>query len=230
MAQKLSLRNNVITMRILTFKNVNEVAEAVEKELRRLANMKSEALKIFLPTGNTPKPLYALFRKNSQYWKNHLDGIQIDEFIDPDRPFFKQLEREIVGPLGIRLSAWDPSFTNEMTFKHVKEVLSKPIDATLLGLGPNGHVGFHEPGITRNFEGGHQTVGEATRLRCGAKTADVLTFGVRAFIKAHTIFLVVTGHDKRDIFEKFKNSQPSESIPATLLKNHPNFQVFTDLA
>jgi len=214
-------------MRILPYENVNEVAEAVEKELRSRATRK--VLRVFLPTGKTPLPLYKIMREDPEFWKSHLEGIQIDDFIDRSRPFFSQLDAELVRPIGIKLSAWDPKFSSNDIIEYTKRIIAQPIDVAILGLGPNGHVGFHEPGVSKSFEGGKLEVTEETRVKSKGPTRNVLSFGVGAFLKADAIFLIVTGEEKRLIFEKFMETEPTSGLPATLLKTHKNLIVFTDL-
>jgi 6-phosphogluconolactonase/glucosamine-6-phosphate isomerase/deaminase len=64
--------------------------------------------------------------------------------------------------------------------EHIQIVEKEGIDVALLGLGPNGHVGFHEPGLKANFEGGRVMIKEETKKRVpGATTNEALTFGVK---------------------------------------------------
>jgi glucosamine-6-phosphate deaminase len=220
----------IISMRILRFKNVNEVAEAVEEELRLLLQ-RHNPLRFFAPTGKTPLPLYERFRKNEKFWRGKLDPIQIDDFIQEDAPFLKTLNSEVVGPLGLNISAWNPEFSDTEASDYVSKIMSKPVHLALLGLGPNGHVGFHEPGHPANFLGGRLEVSEETQARVeGAATREVFTFGVGAFLRAEEIILIVTGKDKAKIFHEFEKFPPSENLPGSLLKVHPNLKVFTDIS
>lgn len=170
-------------MRILRFKNVNDLAVEVERALRSLAT--SPSFRAFLPTGNSPRLLYNMMRENRQFWGLRLKGIQIDEFEDPRRLFWEEIQKELGKPLNVPISGWDPSWNDEQIDRHVEETLSEPIDVALLGLGPNGHVGFHEPGQKKDFMGGRVVVSEETMSRTpGAKTTKALTFGVGAFMRA----------------------------------------------
>jgi glucosamine-6-phosphate deaminase len=214
-------------MKIFFYENSKIVAQALEEQLEKRAAQRK--LRIFLPTGRTPQNLYALLREDASFWKTRMEGIQIDEFIDPSRPFLRQLERELVTPVGISLSSWDPTLNFKAIEDYTHLTLERPIDVALLGLGPNGHVGFHEPGISKSFVGGPQEITEETRSRVKGPTSKVLTFGVGAFMKAKEIFLIVTGEEKREIFEKLQVSEPTEDLPASLLKMHKKFFVFTDL-
>jgi glucosamine-6-phosphate deaminase len=219
----------IISMRILRFKNVNEVAGAVEEELRLLVQ-KHSPIRFFAPTGKTPLALYERLRKDSQFWRGKLDPIQIDDFIQEDTPFLKTLNSEIVNPLGLKISAWDPKFSDSEASAYISKILSKPVHLALLGLGPNGHVGFHEPGHPSGFLGGRLEVSEETRARVdGATTREVFTFGVGAFLNAEEIILIVTGKEKEKIFKQFENSPPTENLPGSLLKPHRNLKIFTDL-
>ena len=54
------------------------------------------------------------------------------------------------------------------------------------------------------------------------------TFGVDTFINCEVIFMIVTGKNKKEIFEEFLNGAEHPDLPATLLKSHPEFYVFVD--
>lgn len=211
-------------MKINKFKTAEDVAKAIHEHLKKRAKGK---LRVFLPAGKTPLPLYALVRQSKEFWGPRLEGIQIDEFVNPSRVFWNLLQNE----LGyFNIIGWDPQWADDEIEKHVKKTLNQKIDVALLGLGPNGHVGFHEPGQPASFLGGRVTISEQTFRRIpDAKTREALTFGVGAFLETSEILLMVTGEEKRSIWEKLMASTPNVNLPASLLKNHPNFSVFTDL-
>jgi glucosamine-6-phosphate deaminase len=218
-------------MRILRFDNVNDLATQLDKDLREKiwSHGGGARPRIFLPTGKSPKALYSLLRKNKTFWLERFDIIQIDEFIDNRRPFFNELKSEIANALDLKILAWDPNFSKEEIKLHVESILQHPIALGLLGLGINGHVGFHEPGIPPSFEGGKIVISEDTRSHAKGSTYDVLTFGVGAFLKAKELIMIVTGNDKAEVFSRLQDSEPSDDLPASFLKGHRQFTVYTDL-
>ncbi len=116
----------------------------------------------------------------------------------------------------------------------------------MLGLGPNGHIGFHEPcNEIKNFDkkidpfvqssgtsylGGLTTLREESFQRVkNAPSKMAFTFGAGSFLKAEEIILLVTGEGKKEIYQKFLAAEPTSTLPATLLKNHPNFTVISSI-
>ena len=66
-----------------------------------------------------------------------------------------------------------PSWTDDEMKAHIKRTTDLGIDVALLGLGPNGHVGFHEPGYHADFLGGRVTISDETKQRVpGAVTNE----------------------------------------------------------
>ena len=220
-------------MKVVTCSSFNEAAQKTSDFLRSvIGNEQKSRLQIFLPTGRTPRPLYGLMTAAKDFWGARLSPIQIDEFVDPKRLFYEELRENLLKPLGLEKkgSYLDPAWSDAEMKSHMISVVSKGVDVALLGIGPNGHVGFHEPGCPPDFAGGRLRVTEETRKRVlGAETTEVLTFGVGSFLKARHIILLVTGPDKQTIFREFMTSKPTEKIPATLLKAHNDLTVITDL-
>lgn len=189
-------------------------------------------LKTFLPTGQTPRLLYQRLRENRDSWKKSLIPIQIDEFISSERLFYTQLQSELIGPLNLNDAALciDPSQSDVAFFDHVQRVLDIGPHLAILGLGPNGHVGFHEPGVgDHTFLGGRVKVSEETRIRVSSNApSQAFTFGVGSFLKAPSVLLLVTGNSKTQILKKFLNSIETPELPASFLKSHKDITLITD--
>jgi len=218
-------------MRILTFKNEQELAIRTKGLLFEILKEKKSPLRGFCPTGRSVELLYQLLREDPQNWNGKIQALQVDEFISPDRLFFTQLKQKLIDPLNLanQSSVIDPSWSEEEFTNHIQFVLSQPIDFALLGLGPNGHIGFHEPRKKEeDFFGGkiHLTEESFHRVK-GASTRWAYTFGAQSFLKAKKIFLIATGEGKEALFQKFVKTNPTHQLPATLLKSHPDFTVLT---
>jgi glucosamine-6-phosphate deaminase len=217
-------------MKIRTCQTSKEVAGFVVRRLKELSEDSDKVLRIFTPTGSTPLEVYKALAEEKEHWSSRIAPIQIDEFIQPERIFYSQLKSQLLGPLGLEAECIEPSWTDAEMILHIDKVLSRTIDLALLGLGPNGHVGFHEPGLDASFMGGRVEISDETKKRVpGAKTNQAFTFGVGTFLKAHDIILMVTGERKRAILKKVMALDPTPLIPATLLKTHPRLTIVTDL-
>ncbi len=217
-------------MRILSFNNAQELANQTEVLMREFCVAKQEVLRGFFPTGKSAETFYANLRKDS-FWKHRFQGLQIDEFAQPDHLFLSTLQNQVIIPLSLedQFETIDPEWTPQQMDSHIRNVVSHKIDFAILGLGPNGHIGFHEPNQgDQNFLGGTVTLTEQSFKRVkGATSRTAMTFGAGSFLKAEKIFLLATGEEKESIFKKFLESPPTSAIPATLLKDHKDFTVLT---
>ncbi len=217
-------------MKILSFNNADELASRTEVLMREFCEFKPTPLRGFFPTGRSAEALYSKLRSDP-YWRHRFNGIQIDEFAQPEQLFLSQLRNQLILPLGLedQFETIDPMWTEAQMKAHIQNVLSHPIDFALLGLGPNGHIGFHEPGRgDKTFLGGQVELTDQSFKRVqGATTKIANTFGAGAFLKASKIWLIATGDEKLMVFKKFLKSEPTSDIPATLLKDHPDFTLLT---
>lgn len=111
------------------------------------------------------------------------------------------------------------------------------IDFQLLGIGSNGHIGFNEPGTSFDSLTHVVELSEKTRLDNGRFFDDLsevpthaITMGMADITSAKEIALVVTGeHKAKTVLELF-NSQVTEAMPASALKQHANTHFLIDEA
>ncbi|MBN9023376.1 MAG: 6-phosphogluconolactonase, partial [Rhizobiales bacterium] len=111
------------------------------------------------------------------------------------------------------------------------------IDLAMVGLGPNGHLGFNEPGSAFDSRS-RQVVLTPESIRSNAaywgSEADVpregLTLGLGTLQAARCLAMVVAGAGKRDILARSLEGPVGEAVPATLLRQHRNAIVFADRA
>jgi len=167
---------------------------------------------LFLPAGDTPKPLYARWRKNPPAYLAGMRLLQVDDVTTgTSKGLFARFFREELPALTV-----------------VAPEKEESADLAILGLGTNGHVAFHEPGLPMSFRFGEVDLANdtAARLKLEPGTKGI-TYGVGAFVNAKAILLVVRGEGKREVFEKLKLGDPS--VPASGLLSHPDLTVLTDL-
>lgn len=111
------------------------------------------------------------------------------------------------------------------------------VDLQLLGLGPNGHIGFNEPG--ESFTKGTHKVSltDATiqaNKRFFASESDVpryaYTMGILDIMQAERVVMVVSGAGKADIVREAFFGPVTPRVPASILQLHKNFTLVADEA
>jgi glucosamine-6-phosphate deaminase len=110
------------------------------------------------------------------------------------------------------------------------------IDATILGLGINGHVGMNEPGTPGQIRS-HVAELHDTTKQVGQKyfkneqtLTQGLTLGIATLMESKHIMLLISGRHKAAITQRIFDEEISEQLPASLLRNHPSFSVYLEPA
>ena len=111
------------------------------------------------------------------------------------------------------------------------------IDLQLLGLGPNGHIGFNEP--DDHFTKGTHKVAltDATiqaNKRFFEKEEDVprfaYTMGICDIMHAERVVMVVSGESKAEIVREAFFGPVTPQVPASILQLHKDFTLVADEA
>lgn len=111
------------------------------------------------------------------------------------------------------------------------------IDLQLLGLGPNGHIGFNEPAESFT-KGTHKvTLSEATiqaNKRFFEKEEDVprfaYTMGICDIMQADRVVMVVSGAAKAPVVKEAFFGPVTPQCPASILQLHKDFTLVADEA
>ncbi|MEK7357725.1 MAG: 6-phosphogluconolactonase, partial [Bdellovibrionota bacterium] len=102
-------------------------------------------------------------------------------------------------------------------------------DVAILGLGLNGHVAFHEPGLGRDFFSGCVKLSDTTVGQLAAEPETWgITYGAGAFARCRSVCIMVGGASKRDVLKRLLAGD--DSLPATALMKHPDLTIFADRA
>ncbi len=109
------------------------------------------------------------------------------------------------------------------------------IDLQILGIGQNGHIGFNEPDDNLNSATHLTGLTESTieaNARFFEKEEDVpkqaLTMGMSTILKSRKIVLLVSGKSKHAALAELFDNDINTSVPATMLKVHPDVVVICD--
>jgi glucosamine-6-phosphate deaminase len=193
---------------------------------------------ILVATGNTPIRAYSYLAELAQATGTDLSrirAIQLDEYLDvgPDDPrsLFAWMDRAFLTPLGVsgdRVIRFDASSSDHTSILGAYDAAIESIggiDLAILGLGPNGHLGFNEP-PSRADAPSRVVDLTAASLASNAvywgESAEVphraLTCGMAPILASREILLLVSGAHKADILRETIKGEPSPGVPSSLLQ------------
>jgi glucosamine-6-phosphate deaminase len=106
----------------------------------------------------------------------------------------------------------------------------------VLGIGRNGHIGFNEPGAPFDSRTRVVRLSESTRQVNAADFEDdhpperAITAGMATIFDSKMVLLLASGTNKAGAVAATMEDDVSESMPASMLRSHPNAVLFLDEA
>jgi glucosamine-6-phosphate deaminase len=217
-----------------------------EDELNRAAaDLVSEVIEanpsasVVAATGRTPMGLYGelVARRALGLETRRIAAFQLDEYLGLDvgdrRSLFGWMRRSFLTPLGIaderavRLPTDGDLEASCAAFDRAIEERGG-LDLAILGLGPNGHLGFNEPPSGPDAPTRVVRLSPATieaNARYWGDVADVppiaVTMGLRQLVATRTILLVASGRTKRMILRAALEGPVRPEVPASFLQVTP---------
>jgi glucosamine-6-phosphate deaminase len=200
--------------------------------------------------GDTPMGAYrelATRRERGELDPTRLRVFQLDAYLglapDDPRALYGWLLRSFVAPLGIPLAhvvrlpgdAPDPEAACGAYDAAVTQ--AGGIDLAILGLGPNGHLGYNEPPAdpaapTRVVDLTEESIVSSARYWGGRERVPrrALTAGMAPLLAARHTLLLVSGAHKREILRRTLSAPPTPAVPASYLQLAPRVTVLADRA
>lgn len=208
------------------------------------------ALTVAVATGNSPMALYADLARRQRAGEVDARGLtvfQLDSYLgiadDDPRSLFGWMRRSFVDPLEIPASqvvrfdevVEDPAL--ECRAYAGRIAAAGGFDLSVLGLGPNGHLGFNEPpsdaaATTRMVPLTPESVVSNAGYWGGEDEVPrlSLTVGMDALLASRHIVLVVLGAHKRDILRRTVRGPVTPEVPASFLQEAADVTVIADEA
>ncbi len=220
-----------------------EWAAAVASDLAERVRQQP-SLRLCLPTGDTPSPVYealAAIANRGEVSLAQATVMLLDEYVglEPEDP--ARLDGRLCRELIDRI---DPAPTfhpvpiddlqPQAAARRHGDLAAEGLDLTLLGLGGNGHVGLNEPGSnaaspTRVVELTPESQRAAVE-RYGARRPPTagITLGLDAILASQEVWLLVTGAGKAEILARALTGPEGADCPASFLRRHPRLRVIAD--
>ncbi|MGB2717750.1 MAG: glucosamine-6-phosphate deaminase [Vicinamibacterales bacterium] len=202
-------------------------------------------LTICLPTGATPAPVYAEMVRSVEAGLGSFAATHIfalDEFggLAPNDPGLARniLPQTLLNSVRLpperffSLDVWAPDL--DRVCAEYDERIAGGFDLVILGIGLNGHLGMNEPGSaadspTRRVQLHPTTVQSSARyFTHGNLPRWGLTVGLGPILGSHEVWVLATGSSKANIIREAVRRDIGVTIPASLLRRHPNCSFFVD--
>jgi glucosamine-6-phosphate isomerase len=108
------------------------------------------------------------------------------------------------------------------------------IDLMLVGIGVNGHIGFNEPGISKDLYAHVADLHETTKsvgqkyFKSQQKLTQGITLGLAYLIESNKVIIIANGEKKADIVKQTVEGPVTQDVPATIIRKHPSGFVLMD--
>ncbi len=233
-------------MKYYTYETKEEASNAAYKLLKELMTEKST---LGLATGGTPTDLYKEMVKDyklGNFSYKNITTFNLDEYVGLDynhrESYHSFMDNHLFDHIDIKRENINiPDANNkdiESAITLYKNKLNEhTIDIQILGVGSNGHIGFNEPGTP--FDStvhivnlNEETINANSRFFCNNPELvpkQAMTMGIKDIMRAKHIILLAFGKEKRQAIKNIMtNSEITEQIPCTILKEHKNVHIFVD--
>ncbi|MFY0528574.1 glucosamine-6-phosphate deaminase [Archangium gephyra] len=207
------------------------------------------SLVLGLPTGRTPLNVYrelvALYQKGRVDF-SRVTTFNLDEFLGlpPDDPSSMRayMERHLFQHVNLaseRIHFLDGSAERaerECVRYDIQLASAGGLDLLLLGIGPNGHVAFIEPGESLQAASHRARLSRESRQTVASLFGDdvwkvppaALTLGMSALLQARRVILLAFGVNKAAAVTAMVRGPITPLWPASFLQLHGNVEVWVD--
>ena len=221
---------------------ITQAADAVEELVRTTPDAV-----LGIATGSSPEPLYAELTARAERGLDltHLRITCLDEYVglsaDHPQSYRHYIREHVLLPWGIDPStavlpegdAGDPDAAAVDFERRIRDWGG--VDLQILGVGPNGHIAFNEPGSS--FDSRTRTVAltQSTRT-ANARFFDgiddvptrAISQGIGTILESRRALMLAFGEGKAHAVAAMVEGPASPEVPASALQRHPDIDVHLD--
>ncbi len=237
------------------YENAEDAAIAIALYIANAARQKAkkgETLVLGLATGSTPVGIYDELVRMHRYDGLSLANVatfNLDEYfpMNPDElqsyvRFMNEHLFDLVDISRSNVHIPDGRVAAENVSAFCSDYENKirklgGIDIQILGIGRTGHVGFNEPGSSKNSRTRMITLDKVTRADAASDffgeenvPRRAITMGVGTILDAREIFIVAFGEHKAPIVARAVEGEMRSAVSASFLQEHPCARFIMDRA
>lgn len=229
-------------MKQFILEDYQSLCASVADQVFMQLSSKPDSVLVF-PTGNTPLGLFEKLIEGARLTKvdfSKAHFVVLDEYADlplgDPRSLTGWLKQELLDPLSV---SSDHIHGFEQGVEAIERVIAKlgGIDLAILGLGPNGHLAFNEPGSAFDSNARRITLTPES-IKSNASywgsedkvPREGLTLGLGTIAKARNVILMVSGAAKISILAQTLHGKVTPANPASSLRMLPQSLLFADKA
>lgn len=234
-------------MRLILCENYEELSEQAAKLVASQIILKPDSV-LGLATGQTPVGMYqnlVKMNKSGEIDFSNIKTFNLDEYYpirqDNDQSYHYFMNENLFSKVNIDINKThipngetdNPQKECERYEEEIKK--NGGIDLQILGIGQNGHIGFNEPDVSLYTET-HLTDLTRSTIEANSRFFDnedevpkqALTMGIATILKSKKIILLASGANKSRVVSELLNGDINTSVPATMLKVHPDVVLICD--
>ena len=242
-------------VRTVVFATAQAAAEALAREVRVIIEEKNAAGKaavLGLATGSTPVPFYRelirMHREEGLSFQNVVT-FNLDEYYGLTREhresYFRFMKEQLFDHIDIpaeNVNLPDGTVPLDGVFDHCAAYEQRiaeagGVDLQILGIGRTGHIGFNEPGSSRDSLTRLVPLDRVTRQDAAADFLGeenvprfAITMGVGTILRARRLVLMAWGENKAEIVARAVEGPETEAVSASFLQGHGSARFFLDRA
>ncbi len=205
-----------------------------------------------LATGHTPIGVYReLIRMHKEEGLDFSDVVtfNLDEYhpMQPDsiQSYHRWMHENFFSHVNLsaaNINLPDGTISDDKIGEFCKQYEAKiaaagGIDVQILGVGRTGHIGFNEPGSSRDSRTRLIHLDRVTRMDAASDffgeynvPRRAITMGVGTILAAKRILLMAFGENKAPIVRRSVEGPVTDSVAASFLQDHPNAEFIVDWA
>ena len=232
-------------MNVIICKDYQAVSEAGADIIEKIVREKPECT-LGLATGSSPVGMYQVLARRCREEKldfSKVHSVNLDEYVglapDHDQSYRYFMDDNLFNHINIdKANTYVAKGIGDVeeNLAEFNAVLDRTdIDVQVLGVGPDGHLGFNEPGDTL-YDGAHKEVLDESTIDANARffasRDDVpryaVTMGMGNIMRAKKLLMIVSGKKQDAMRALLCSDRIDPHCPCTFLRLHRDATVILE--